>query len=457
MQHQKSIQLPFSSRSVFEWYGRVGSLQRLLPPWDGASLICEDAPFEVGKRFELRLGPRWAVERWQGQYRAIGPGESFSDVQVKGPFGSWTHRVEVAFLAERQCRVTETVECAPSARQAKDRHWEANTSRWLEGWLGYRQETLAADLGFRERLGDFERLRVLITGGTGFLGSRLKAFLSAQGHEVLVLTRRKPGPGEIRWKPELGEIEVRRLEGLDAVVHLAGESLTSGRWSEQRKKVLWSSRVDATKFLVEALARLAKPPRLLLSGSGIGYYGSLGDTVCDEGTGRGSGFLAELCEAWEAAALKAAPFVERVALLRTGVVIDPAGGALAEMLPAFRWGLGGPIGGGRQWFPWIALDDWLRAVTWCLFRRRAEGPVNLVAPDAARQERFAKALGAALGRPACLPVPKFGLRALFGEMADEALLSSIRAEPKRLAALDYRFRYPELEPMLAGCFARDLR
>ncbi len=250
---------------------------------------------------------------------------------------------------------------------------------------------------------------------------------------------------------------MRRIEGLDAVVHLAGESLTSGRWSAQRKKELWGSRVGATKFLVEALAGLAKPPRLLLSGSGIGYYGNAGDAVCDEGSGRGSGFLAELCEAWEAAALKAAPFVERVALLRTGVVLHPAGGALAEMLPAFRWGLGGPIGGGQQWFPWIALDDWVRATTWCLFRRRAEGAINLVAPEAVRQERFAKALGAALRKPACLPVPKFGLRALFGEMADEALLSSTRAAPRRLSTLEYEFRYPELEPALADCFAPELR
>lgn len=289
-------------------------------------------------------------------------------------------------------------------------------------------------------------------GGSGFLGTHLQALLGAQGHSVCVVTRRKRSESDIRWDPAAGEIELGKLEGLDAVIHLAGENLTSGRWSEERKKRLWSSRVDATRFLVDAILRLENPPKVLLSGSGIGIYGSDPEKTFTERSARGGGFLADLCEAWEAAALRAESLNTRVCLLRTGVVIDPRGGALQKMLPAFRFGLGGPLGDGEQWLPWVSLEDWLGGVNWLLFDRRAKGAINLVAPEVLRQKDFARKLGEVLGRPAFLPVPKLALQTLLGEMADAALLSSIRAEPRRLEELGYQFALPRMDELFAKVF-----
>ncbi len=456
MRFEISASFPFSAQTVVEWHGRPGALQRLLPPWDGSELLREDEAFESGKRFEIGLDRLWGAKEWRRQFREVDPRRGFLDTQVSGPFASWSHRLEAHAVSESACELRETVDCEPPAGKGSDRKWEANTTEWLRRWFAHRHATARADLQFRQDLGNFAPLRVLISGGSGFLGTHLKAFLSAQGHSVCTLTRRPQAPDQIRWDPSHGEIEIRRLERFDAVAHLAGASLTSGRWTNARKKELWSSRVDATRFLTEALGQLEKPPGILLSGSGIGYYGDRADSIVDEASPRGDGFLAELCEAWERAAASAQPFVERIGFLRTGVVLDSRGGALAQMLPPFRMGLGGPIGSGSQWFPWIALEDWIRAVAWCLFRRKAAGPINLVAPEATRQRAFAQALGNALERPALLPAPRFALRALFGEMADEALLSSIRAQPAKLAALGYPFARPRLERALEVGFGRHL-
>ncbi len=321
--------------------------------------------------------------------------------------------------------------------------------RQLDKSFAYRHWITRRDLELKRALPGFRTLKVAITGGSGFLGTQLKHLLGAQGHEVFVVTRSKLSETDIRWNPAAGEIELARLEGLDAIIHLAGESLTSGRWNEERKKRLWSSRVDATKFLVEAIERLESPPSVLLSGSGIGIYGSDPETVFTETSARGKGFLAELCEAWEAEASRAETVDTRVCFLRTGVVIDPRGGALAKMLPAFRFGFGGPLGDGQQWFPWISLEDWIGAVNWLIFAGKARGPVNLVAPEAVRQKEFARLLGKALKRPAFLPAPRFVISAVLGEMADEALLSSIRAEPGQLEATGYPFVLPDLRALFS--------
>ncbi|MEM9161127.1 MAG: TIGR01777 family oxidoreductase, partial [Verrucomicrobiota bacterium] len=255
--------------------------------------------------------------------------------------------------------------------------------------------------------------RVLISGGHGFLGSALKTRLASLGCETLVLTRSVRGAGDIRWNPAAREIEGEKLNGIDAVVHLAGESLTSGRWTKERKASFRSSRVEATDFLVEALGRCELPPKIFLCSSGIGVYGNSGYAICDESTGRGEGFLADLCVDWERAAMKAESFARRVVSLRTGVVLSPESGALKLMLPIFRKGLGGQIGDGKIWMSWIALEDWVEAVIFIL-GNELEGPVNLAAPEAVSNGAFTKALGKALGRPTVFPVPRFMLKGMYG-------------------------------------------
>jgi len=300
-------------------------------------------------------------------------------------------------------------------------------------------------------------MRVAVSGSTGLVGSEVVASLSAAGHEVVRLVRRVPAPGEkaVRWDPEKREIDAAGLEGLDAVVHLAGENVGSGRWTAARKAAIRDSRVDGTRLLCEALAGLARPPKTLVCASAIGIYGDRGEELLTEESPPGTGFLSEVCREWEAASAPAVRQGIRVVALRTGVVLSPKGGALSRMLPPFRAGLGGVIGSGRQYVGWIALDDLPEIVLHALRREDLRGPVNAVAPRPVTNREFTGALGKALSRPTPLPVPAFALRLAVGrEMADALLLASARVVPRRLEETGYPFRFPELGAALRHLLAR---
>jgi uncharacterized protein (TIGR01777 family) len=293
-------------------------------------------------------------------------------------------------------------------------------------------------------------MRVLVSGASGFMGSALVPTLIAGGHTVTRLVRSTPRPGqaEIPWNPAARSIGTPALEGFDAVVHLAGDNIASGRWTAAKKASIRNSRVQGTTVLCEALAQLVKPPKVLLSASAIGYYGDRGETTLREESPPGTGFLAEVCQAWEAATAPAAQRGIRVVHLRFGMVLSPAGGALARMLTPFRLGLGGVIGTGQQYMSWIALDDVLGALHHALSTETLQGPVNVVAPSAVTNREFTTTLGKVLRRPTWLPLPAFAARLRFGEMADALLLASTRAAPARLVASGYTFQYPELEQAL---------
>ncbi|MDP2307275.1 MAG: TIGR01777 family oxidoreductase [Pseudomonadota bacterium] len=294
-------------------------------------------------------------------------------------------------------------------------------------------------------------LRVAVTGASGLIGTQLCAFLTTGGHRVDRLVRRDAGPGEIQWDPARRTLDARALEGVDVVVHLAGENVAGGRWTAARKSEVMKSRVDGTHTIASAVAQLDQKP-LLISASAVGYYGHTGDVVVDEASPNGTGFLAEVCKAWESAADPARAAGVRVVHPRIGVVLSGKGGALAQMKTPFLFGAGGPIGDGRQGFPWIAMDDTIGALHHLMGARidgaGIEGPVNLVAPGATRQGEFAKALGHVLGRPSFMPLPGFAVRTIFGEMGQGILLDGQRVEPKRLLASGYTFARPELEAAL---------
>jgi uncharacterized protein (TIGR01777 family) len=290
-------------------------------------------------------------------------------------------------------------------------------------------------------------MRVAITGSTGLVGSVAVSVLSAAGHEVIRVVRRVPAPGEkaVRWDPVKGEIDAAGLEGLDAVVHLAGENVGSGRWTAARKAAIRDSRVNGTRLLCDTLAGLVRPPKTLVCASAVGYYGDRGEVLLTEESPPGAGFLAGVCREWEAASAPAGAKGIRVVTLRIGVVLSPNGGALSRMLPPFRAGLGGVIGGGRQYVGWIALDDLPGIILHALQCGDLSGPVNAVAPRPVTSREFTEALGKVLSRPTPLPVPAFALRiAVGGEMADALLLASTRVIPRRLEETGYHFRYPEL-------------
>ncbi len=303
-------------------------------------------------------------------------------------------------------------------------------------------------------------MRVAITGSTGLVGSEAVTVLSAAGHEVLRLVRRPLAPGEsaLRWDPEKGEVDAAGLEGCDAVLHRAGENVGAGRWTAARKAAIRDSRVNGTRFLCDTLAGLSRPPKTLVCASAVGFYGDRGEETLAEGSPPGNGYLAGVCREWEAASASAARAGIRVVTFRIGIVLSPKGGALSRMLPLFRAGLGGVIGGGSQYVGWIALDDLPRIVLHALQCVDLSGPVNAVAPCPVTNREFTLALGKALSRPTLLPVPAFALRRAVGrEKADALLLSSARAVPCRLEETGYRFRFPELGEALRHMLRKGAR
>ena len=292
-------------------------------------------------------------------------------------------------------------------------------------------------------------MKILISGSHGLVGTALIKALETEGHEIFRLVRHYPNSeAEIEWSPDRYSIQLARIEGFDAVVNLAGESIAEGRWTDEKKRRIRESRVKGTKLLGDALANLTNRPRTFICASAIGYYGNRGDETLTESSAPGDDFLAEVCVEWEKATALATEKGIRVVNARFGVILDANGGALAKMLPPFRMGIGGKIGSGKQWMSWIALDDVVGALKFALANETLSGPVNFVAPNPVTNAEFTNTLGKALSRPTLFPIPAFGVRLLFGEMADALLLSSQRVEPERLSTSGYQFRCSELDQTL---------
>ena len=308
-------------------------------------------------------------------------------------------------------------------------------------------------------------MKLVIAGGSGFLGSPLAWAWAEEEHDVRVLTRGlaagqaqhesgtgKPGITRVGWEPDgrAGQL-ARELDGASAVINLAGASIAGARWTPARKQLLRDSRILATKSLAAAFAEAAQPPPILISGSGVGYYGDRGAEPLSEESAPGDDFLAHLCEEWEAEARRVERPGVRLVLLRTGIVLEKSGGALPQMMRPFRFFAGGPLAGGKQYLSWVHRHDWAEMVRWIVETPAVSGPVNVTAPHPVTNAEFSRALGRAIHRPALAPVPRFALKIALGEMAD-ALVASQRALPKRAQAAGYHFRYPEIDIAFRGIF-----
>jgi hypothetical protein len=300
-------------------------------------------------------------------------------------------------------------------------------------------------------------MKILVSGSHGLVGRALSKSLTNDGHEVVRLVRhnRSLGSLEIEWDPNKGRIDAEHLEGHDVVVHLAGESIAGGRWTSEKKRAIRDSRVKGTLLLSESLARLSRPPSVFLSASAIGYYGDRGDELLTETSAPGNDFLAQVCIEWENATRPAVEKGIRTVHTRFGIILDAEGGALAKMLTPFRMGIGGRVGNGKQWMSWIALDDVVKGLRFVMEDASTRGPVNFVSPNPVTNAEFTKTLGRVLSRPTLFPVPVFGARLAFGEMADALLLSSQRVEAGVLKLEGYQFKWTILEPALRHILRQD--
>lgn len=461
--YEKRLDLDVPLQALWDWHANPGAFERLSPPWQRVELVQRTQGIAEGQRLIMKLGRCPFRVTWEALHGPMKPLVSFEDTQVSGPFSRWHHVHRFEGSAHHSTLVDQV-------------DWESPLGvfgRFFAGWFmrreierlfRFRHARTMLDLVYQTRnrlmapsptsTAPTPRLKIALTGASGLVGQALSAYLTTAGHEVSKLVRRAPrDQGEISWDPVRNVLDPASLEGLDAIIHLAGDSIADGRWSAQKKALIRDSRVLGTKTLVDALARTQKRPAVLISASAIGFYGQ-GDTPHTERDTRGDDFLAGVCGEWEDEARRAEYLGMRVVRARLGVVLDPRGGVLGKLVGPFKMGFGGKVGHGRQWMSWVALDDVIYAVDFALHNRTLDGAINIVSPTPIPQADFARTLGRVLSRPSFVPLPGFAVKALFGEMGESLLLGGQRVLPEALTQAGYRFAHTELEAALKMMLGR---
>ena len=444
---------------VFAWHMRPGAFERLIPPWERVTIESREGTPATGGRvsFRVRRGPtEIRIEVLHTDFELY---RLFRDEQVRGPFTRWVHTHRFERESGGGCTVEDYVDWELPMGAAGRLLGGSSVEAELERIFTFRHHRLQNDLDRIARYGDGTPLRIAVSGSSGLIGRTLCDVLSTGGHHVVRLVRNgeTQTSQDVLWDPIEGTVEEEGLEGLDAVVHLAGEPLLGLRWTEEKKKRIWASRIEGTEHLSRALARLRRPPGVLVSASAVGFYGNRGDQPLTEGAKQGRGFLAELCGAWEEATRPAARMGIRVVYLRTGLTLTPAGGALGTMLLPFKIGVGGRLGSGRQYVSWIDHDDLLSLIIHVIHTPSIRGPVNATAPYPVPNASFTGTLGRVLERSTLIPVPGLAVQALFGEMGKEMLLQGQRVQPAVAETTDFEFMYPGLEESLRHQLGREIR
>ena len=448
--------MPASADELYAWHARPGAFQRLQPPWERIQMVGSEGAFGTdGQRVEFRtalLGPikgTWRAEAYDFQ-----PGVRFQDRQLKGPFAFWNHTHSFISDGPDRSSLDDRIEYRVPGGMLGRLVAGGMVRRRLDAMFRYRHALTASDLRRHGLYRDRPRLKIAVTGSRGLVGSELVLFLLGGGHAVTRLvssdfTAPTDGTTWVKWNATR-PLDPAVLAGHDAVIHLAGDGIADGRWNAAKKTRFVESRTIPTRHLADAIAALPaeQRPRVFVSASAVGFYGDRGDEVLTDGSSPGTGFLADVCRAWESAAEPAARAGVRVVHPRIGIVLTPKGAALGKQLFAFKAGGGAVLGSGKQWVPWVTMNDIVGALHHCVMSENVSGPVNFAAPNPVTNHTFTKALGRVLRRPAVLWLPRVALRVLFGEIADAALLASARAVPSKLLADGFTFDHQELEPAL---------
>ena len=450
VEFRRTIQLPVSVETLFAWHERDGAFERLSPPWDQAKVVEHTGGIRDGARVVLDVPTGPVHTRWVIEHRDYEKNKQFRDILLQGPFARFDHTHKFAAISANASTLEDYIqyELPMGAVGALAGGWFAAST--LDRVFRYRHALLLGDIQRHAQFADREPMRIAVTGANGFIGRPLCAFLTTGGHTVLRIGRGAFNPGvvDIQWNPAKGEIDARALEGIDAVIHLAGANIAE-RWTDEHKRAIRDSRVQGTTLIAKTIANLERKPRVLLSASAIGIYGDRGDEILDESSAPGTGFLPDVVREWEACTAVAEAAGIRVVHMRSGIVQGAAGGALGKQLPFFRMGVGGPLAGGHDWVSPIALDDEIGAMHFCLMQNSVHGAVNFVCPTPITNGRYTEVLGDVLHRPAFLPVPAFGLQLLFGkEMVDNTVLTSLRVVPAALQRAGFNFRHPNILDIL---------
>ncbi|QBI21796.1 TIGR01777 family protein [Egibacter rhizosphaerae] len=464
----RSTPLPAAVGEAFAWHDRPGALERLSPPFVPGRVERRSGGLEPGSEVVLpldvgplrgRLAPRWIARHTVYEPPAdpvSGRGE-FVDVQARGPFASWTHRHRFEPDGRGRSVLIDDVAYRLPLGRLGELVGGPFVRRRLSRMFAHRHRVTAGDLAAHAAAGakGVTPMHIAVTGSTGLIGEALIAYLTTGGHTVTRIVRR-PREGAITWDPDAGGIDPEDLRGLDGVVHLAGEPIASGRWTTAQKRRIHRSRAEGTRILAEAIAALGDDaPAVLVSASGINFYGDGGDEELSEDHPPGDDFLARVCVDWEAATRAAQKAGVRVVNVRTGIVQSRQGGALAKQLPLFKAGIGGRLGRGDQWMAWVSLDDVVGLYHHALTTPEVQGPLNATGPAPVTNAAYTRILGRVLRRPTVLPIPRFGPRLVLGrEMADLLLFASLRVVPTLAERTGYTFRHPTLEGCLRAVLGR---
>lgn len=443
--------LPFPPDEVFAWHERPGAFERLTPPWAEVRVLERTGTIRDGDgvTLELEKGPLHLT--WKLRHKGFEEGRRFVDEQVEGPFESWEHVHGFEPAEDGGCVMVDVVRWKGPlgpAGQLGDPVVERELSRLFP----FRHRRLLHDLTLHARHRDAGRKTFAITGSSGLIGTALRHFLTTGGHDVLRIVRSRDeaaAPDAVFWDVQKQEFDGALLRGVDAVIHLAGEPLVQlPRWNAEKKRRILESRVKGTELIARTLAGLHDGARALVSASAVGYYGGRGDEVLTEDSRPGTGFLSEVCQAWEAATRRAEGAGVRVVRSRNGIALSPTGGMLKQILVPFKMGVGGRIGSGKQYVPWIDLDDMVGLLHHAALDGSVQGAMNAVAPDPVPNATFVDILARVVHRPSLVPVPAFAVKAALGEMGEETILKGQRARPARARDAGYRFLLEGLEDSL---------